>query len=153
MLPYMRWFFTPWAATLCILFGLSALLLVAVQFDVFRAKLPTFHQFFAAQNWIWLAVAMGVTKVIHEFGHGLSCKHFGGECHEMGAMLLVFTPCLYCNVSDSLDAAQQVAARVHRRGRHVRRAGDRQHRHLRVVVQRAGTCSISLRFRRCSSAR
>jgi putative peptide zinc metalloprotease protein len=46
-------------------------------------------------------VAMGVTKVIHEFGHGLSCKHFGGECHEMGVMFLVFTPCLYCNVSDS----------------------------------------------------
>jgi putative peptide zinc metalloprotease protein len=101
MLPYTRWFFTPAAATACILFGLSALLLVAVQFDVFRAKLPSFHQFFAAENWIWLALAMGVTKIIHEFGHGLSCKHFGGECHEMGLMFLVFTPCLYCNVSDS----------------------------------------------------
>ena len=42
-----------------------------------------------------------MTKVCHEFGHGLSCKHFGGECHEMGVMLLVLTPCLYCNVSDS----------------------------------------------------
>ncbi len=44
---------------------------------------------------------MAVVKVIHEFGHGLSCKKFGGECHEIGFMLLVFTPCLYCNVSDS----------------------------------------------------
>ena len=44
---------------------------------------------------------MATVKVLHEFGHGLSCKKFGGECHEMGAMLLVFTPCLYCNVSDS----------------------------------------------------
>ncbi len=42
-----------------------------------------------------------MTKVLHEFGHGLSCKHFGGECHEMGVMVLVLTPCLYCNVSDS----------------------------------------------------
>jgi putative peptide zinc metalloprotease protein len=42
-----------------------------------------------------------VTKVLHELGHALSCKHFGGECHELGVMLLVFTPCLYCNVSDS----------------------------------------------------
>ncbi len=101
MLPYSRWFFTKTAATVCILFGLSALLLVAVNFETFHQKLPTFHQFFAARNWIWLAIAMGLTKVIHEFGHGLSCKYFGGECHEMGAMLLVFTPCLYCNVSDS----------------------------------------------------
>ena len=48
-----------------------------------------------------LALTLAVTKVIHEFGHGLTCKHFGGECHEMGVMLLVLTPCLYCNVSDS----------------------------------------------------
>jgi len=39
--------------------------------------------------------------VIHEFGHGLSCKAFGGECHEMGALFLCLSPCLYCNVSDS----------------------------------------------------
>ncbi len=31
----------------------------------------------------------------------MSCKHFGGECHEIGVMFLVLTPCLYCNVSDS----------------------------------------------------
>ena len=48
-----------------------------------------------------LAFTLGITKVLHEFGHGLSCKHFGGECHEMGIMVLVLTPCLYCNVSDS----------------------------------------------------
>jgi putative peptide zinc metalloprotease protein len=44
---------------------------------------------------------MAAVKVLHELGHGLSCKHYHGECHELGFMLLVFTPCLYCNVSDS----------------------------------------------------
>jgi putative peptide zinc metalloprotease protein len=39
--------------------------------------------------------------VIHEFGHGLSCKAFGGEVHEMGALFLCFSPCLYANVSDA----------------------------------------------------
>jgi len=99
--PKVRWFFTRTALVCCILFALSALLLVMVQWDVFWSKLPTFHQFFAKGNWLWLAVAVGVTKICHEFGHGLSCKHFGGECHELGFMLLVLTPCLYCNVSDS----------------------------------------------------
>jgi putative peptide zinc metalloprotease protein len=79
----------------------GALLLVATQFDQFRAKLPAFHDFFASHNWLWLALALGFTKVLHEFGHGLACKRLGGECHEMGFMLLVLTPCLYCNVSDS----------------------------------------------------
>jgi putative peptide zinc metalloprotease protein len=79
----------------------SAVLLVLVNFDIFRSKLPDFHQFFASGNWLYLAVALAATKILHEFGHGLSCKHYGGECHEMGMMLLVFTPCLYCDVSDS----------------------------------------------------
>jgi putative peptide zinc metalloprotease protein len=99
--PYVAWFFTVPALVCCILLGLSALTLVTVQFDVFRTRLPDFHTFFDAQNWLWLGITLGVTKVLHEFGHGMSCKHFGGECHEMGVMLLVMTPCLYCNVSDS----------------------------------------------------
>ena len=99
--PRIRWFFSSTAVFLCSVLALSALTLVAVQFEVFRAKLPEFHQFFSVHNAFLLAVVLGVTKVFHEFGHGLSCKHFGGECHEMGIMILVLTPCLYCNVSDS----------------------------------------------------
>ncbi|MEQ8849138.1 HlyD family efflux transporter periplasmic adaptor subunit [Botrimarina sp.] len=100
-LPPVRWFFTRTALYLCVALCLSALLLIGVQFEEFRAKLPDFNTFFAAKNWLLLAAVLGGTKVLHEFGHGLACKHFGGECHEMGVMLLVLTPCLYCNVSDS----------------------------------------------------
>ena len=99
--PWVSWFFTKTATVCGLLLALSALTLVLVQFEAFQSKLPGFHTFFAAQNWLLLGAVLGVTKVIHEFGHGLSCKHFGGECHEMGVMFLVLTPCLYCNVSDS----------------------------------------------------
>ncbi len=99
--PLVRWFFTRTALVLCVLLALSALLLVFVNFDMFWSKLPSFQQFFRSGNWLWLAVAVAATKVLHEFGHGMSCKHFGGECHELGFMMLVLTPCLYCNVSDS----------------------------------------------------
>jgi putative peptide zinc metalloprotease protein len=98
---YAGWFFT-WPAVLCVmLIGLAALTLVTVNFDIFQSRLPAFHEFFGPKNWFWLGITMAVVKVLHEFGHGLSCKHFGGECHELGAMLLVLTPALYCNVSDS----------------------------------------------------
>ncbi len=100
--PYTRWFFQPPMMIFVALLAISALLLVSVQFDVFRSRLPTFHEFFFGyKNWLYLLAVMAVAKVLHEFGHGLACKHFGGECHEMGFMLLVFTPALYCNVSDS----------------------------------------------------
>src|SRR4051812_15928475 len=99
--PYIRWFFSVTAMCVCITIGLAALTLIVVQFDVFHSRLPDFHSFFKAKNWLWLGLTLCVTKILHEFGHGLSCKHFGGECHEIGVMFLVLTPCLYCNVSDS----------------------------------------------------
>ncbi len=40
-------------------------------------------------------------KSIHELGHALACKKWQAECHEIGVFLLVFTPCLYCNTTDS----------------------------------------------------
>ncbi len=99
--PYIRWFFSPAMVALCFLSCLAAVSLVIVEFETFQSKLPDFYQFFSLKNAFLLAITLGVTKVMHEFGHGFMCKHFGGECHEMGVMILVLTPCLYCNVSDS----------------------------------------------------
>ncbi len=99
--PLVRWMFKPWAVIAAILLVVSAMLLLTVQFQEFHRRLPAFQQFFGWPNLLYMWCAMGVAKVIHEFGHGVSCKHYGGECHEMGVMLLVFSPCLYCDVSDS----------------------------------------------------
>jgi putative peptide zinc metalloprotease protein len=98
---HLYWIYSTWCVALCVTLMACAGLLVIVQFDEFISKLPAFHEFFAAENAVWLAVALIVTKIFHEFGHGLTCKHLGGECHEIGVMFLVLTPCLYCNVSDS----------------------------------------------------
>ena len=132
---------------------LAAAALVTVQFDVFRSKLPEFHQFFNLYNALWLSVVLGVTKVLHEFGHGMSCKHFGGECHEMGVMVLVLTPCLYCNVSDSwmLPSKWQRAA-IGAAGMYVELVLA-SICHLHLVVLPAGAAEQPLPERRCSSAR
>ena len=55
-------------------------------------------------NWNNLAlmwVTTIVLKSVHELGHGLTCKHFGGEVHEIGFMSMVFTPYFFVNVSDA----------------------------------------------------
>lgn len=98
---YLGWFFSWTAFFFVALLGLAAIGLIVAQFETFQNKLPSFYDFFAAKNWFWLAIVLALTKVLHEFGHGVACKRFGGECHEMGVMLLVLTPCLYVNVSDS----------------------------------------------------
>ena len=56
---------------------------------------------FSFQNVLLMWVTTFVIKSIHELGHGLTCKHFGGEVHEIGVMALVFTPYFFVNVSDS----------------------------------------------------
>lgn len=101
LVPWVGWIFTVPALLCFVAFCLSALLLLGTQYETVYAKLPSFQQFFAADRWLYLGATMAVVKVLHELGHGISCKKFGGECHEIGFMLLVFTPCLYCNVSDS----------------------------------------------------
>lgn len=101
MLPYTRFIFTRWFGLLSVVFMLAALLLVLRNWNLFLAKLPAYHEFFTMKTVAYLWVALGVVKVIHEFGHGLSCKRFGGEVHEMGLLFLVFSPCMYCNVSDA----------------------------------------------------
>lgn len=38
---------------------------------------------------------------VHEAAHGATLKHFGGEVHDSGILMMFFTPCMYCNVSDA----------------------------------------------------
>src|SRR5262245_10488758 len=79
MLPWMRWIFTAWNALLSISLMLAAIMLIATHFETFREKLPGYQEFFSFKTVAYLWLALGVVKVIHEFGHGLSCKAFGGE--------------------------------------------------------------------------
>jgi len=54
---------------------------------------------------LWLSILL--ISVLHELSHGLTCKYFGGEVHEMGFLLLYFQPCFYCNVSDAWTFPQR----------------------------------------------
>lgn len=62
------------------------------------ARMPNI---FGWENLFIIWVVMILVKIVHEFGHGLACKHFGGEVHEMGAMFILFSPFLFCNATDS----------------------------------------------------
>ncbi len=100
MYPYFRWIYTRWFVTFSLGVMLSALTLVISQWDEFYAKLPEFQNFFNWYTIVYFWCSLAVVKVIHEFGHGLTAKHYGGEVHEMGMLFLVLTPALYCDVTD-----------------------------------------------------
>ncbi|MBC8355135.1 MAG: HlyD family efflux transporter periplasmic adaptor subunit [Planctomycetes bacterium] len=99
--PAIRWMFSRLAvsASLALIFG--AVFSLVVYAETFITRLPRLQSFLSVENIVLMAIVLACCKVLHELGHALTCKHFGGECHELGIMLLVFTPCLYCNVSDA----------------------------------------------------
>jgi putative peptide zinc metalloprotease protein len=103
----LRWLVSPAAFMVVLGVVMYALALVFGHFDEFRARLPEVSALFDPRNLVLMMLSIGAVKVLHELGHALTCKHFGGEVHELGLMLLVFTPCLYCDVTDSWKLASK----------------------------------------------
>jgi multidrug resistance efflux pump len=93
-----RFFFTPHflVFSAVIIFFAIGIILVSWK-DIGRDIQSLYH--FQALLLAWLTIFLVTTA--HEFAHGLTCKHFGGEVHEVGFMLIYFQPAFYCNVSDA----------------------------------------------------
>jgi putative peptide zinc metalloprotease protein len=92
------WIWTRQSLWISIAMVLAAVCVVYQKYDAAGALMS---RFFSINNIALIWVTTIIIKSIHELGHGLTCKHFGGEVHEVGVMLLVFTPYFFVNVSDS----------------------------------------------------
>ena len=107
MYKYLWWIFTTPFLIASVLFMIAAIVHVTLHFETFYAKLPAYQEFFTWNSVLYMWISLGIVKVIHEFGHGLSCKAFNGECHEMGVLLMCLSPALYCNVTDAWTLADK----------------------------------------------
>ena len=56
---------------------------------------------FSVFHWVGIYVAILAMIAVHELAHAAACKHFGGEVHKIGLMLLYLQPVVYCDISDS----------------------------------------------------
>jgi putative peptide zinc metalloprotease protein len=102
--PYLSWMFTTGFVIFSLfIFVIAAYLLAGdwtrVQHDT--EDLYDFAGKSAYDIWVFWILLM-VLGGIHEFGHGLTCKHFGGDVHQMGFMLIYFTPAFYTDTTDIL---------------------------------------------------
>lgn len=90
------------ATVTIVLFGAAmALLLGLINIETVSARLPQESEFFRGENLVVLMITFAIVKVLHELGHAYCCKAMGGECHQIGILLMVFTPAMYCDVSDA----------------------------------------------------
>lgn len=100
--PRLRFFFTPaFLALSLVLFGIYFVVL-ALKWSELSGWMSALFRLELGVGTLVLFYATGMVIIaIHELGHGFTCKHFGGEVHEIGAMLLYFEPAFYCNVNDA----------------------------------------------------
>jgi putative peptide zinc metalloprotease protein len=97
-MPVMRQVFSWFGAVIWIVVVLTGLALMAPQWQSGELQKAA-KSAVDPSNWLWLwAVFVGI-KAIHELGHAFACRRFGGECHELGIMFLVFIPTPYVDAS------------------------------------------------------
>jgi putative peptide zinc metalloprotease protein len=102
--PYLRWIYTPgFIVFSLIVFTVGAYLVAGDWAQVQRdtASLYSFHDKSAYDIWMFW-ILLFVLGGIHEFGHGLTCKHFGGEVHQMGFLLIYLTPAFFTDTTDMM---------------------------------------------------
>jgi putative peptide zinc metalloprotease protein len=93
--------FNYWTLALSCGLFLGALGLLGTHWQAFLARLPSYQDFFSLQTIFYLWLTLGAVKVLHELGHAYCCKRMGADVQEIGVLILLFFPALYCNVSDS----------------------------------------------------
>ena len=97
--PLVRPFFGWGGAVLWLCIVIPALLIGAANWSDLTADILDLMT--TPQNLLLLWFLFPIIKALHEFGHAFAVKSFGGEVHEMGIMLLVFSPVPYVDASAS----------------------------------------------------
>lgn len=102
--PIIKYIVSPGGALVWFIVVILALKNVADHFDEVWDQA---QGIIAPENLFLLYLGLVIVKTIHELGHAVVCKKYGGEVHTMGVMLLVFTPLPY------MDATASWAFRSH----------------------------------------
>jgi putative peptide zinc metalloprotease protein len=100
--PFFRLMFTrAWVI------GVAIAVLTALGFlwDRRDVLVGSFFTIFTLENSGWLGfavlyVTLFAIVLLHEFGHGLCCMHYGGQPKKMGVQLFYLMPAMFCEVSD-----------------------------------------------------
>ncbi len=105
-----RFIYSRWCVlAVVLLFCFEGVVFVAKWKD-FGPDIPLYYNFthktFAdfAEFWV-LLFGLGF---IHESAHGLTCKHYGGEVHNMGLMFLYLTPAFFVDVTETWVSATKI---------------------------------------------
>jgi putative peptide zinc metalloprotease protein len=95
--PLARPFFTLWGALAYLLLIGAGAATAARNWDALTGNL--IDRVLSTQSLLILLIVYPIVKAVHELGHGLAVKRWGGEVREVGVMMLVFVPVPYVDAS------------------------------------------------------
>lgn len=98
LLPLVNPLFTPLALVLLICASLAGLLLTARQWETFTHSV---QDMFSPEGLFGFALALIVSKTLHELGHALVATRLGVRVAHMGVTFIVLWPMLYTDTSES----------------------------------------------------
>ncbi|WP_051609968.1 site-2 protease family protein [Terasakiella pusilla] len=78
--------------------GLVGLFLLLREWTQFTRTVPDMFSF---QNALWGMVALGLSKILHEFAHAYTAARFNCRVPTMGVAFMVMWPVLYTDMSDT----------------------------------------------------
>ena len=97
---HLAWVFTPLFLVTSLLWLLLSGWALLTDMDGYLSRAGSLLTLSGADLWsLYLLNVLIVT--IHEFAHGLACRHFGGMVQDMGFLFIYFQSAFYTNVSDS----------------------------------------------------
>lgn len=98
IIPYIRFFFTRKFVWLVAVMSVIAFYITVSNWSEYTGQAKSL---IAAGTIPTLLLVIITVTVLHEIAHGLTCKHFGGEVHGIGFLLIYLLPAFYCDVSDA----------------------------------------------------
>lgn len=101
-MPMIKWFFSSIGMILWLVVVGSALVITSPHWqELYKGFEQSLQIAGKPENIALLFISFWVLKFFHELGHAFTCRRFGGECHEMGIMFLVFVPTPYVDASSA----------------------------------------------------
>jgi putative peptide zinc metalloprotease protein len=97
-----KYVYSPWCVLAVVLLFLFESWVFITKWSVIGPDIPLYYNF-AHKGFLDILqfyVLFLVLGFIHESAHGLTCKHFGGQVHSMGLLLMYLMPAFYCDVTE-----------------------------------------------------
>jgi putative peptide zinc metalloprotease protein len=101
-MPFVRHLMSPIGAIIWLIVVATAVVLLIPRWSGFeKSYMQALSIGSNPEKAFYLFAMFWLLKFFHEMGHAFACRRFGGECHEMGIMFLVFIPTPYVDASSA----------------------------------------------------